>query len=147
MLRWPDTRDHLSVMSGITMDGRLDTMVRDEALDSLDRVVFLRHLRPHVSDKLVVVWDGSPMHTGQVRTYVANGGAPQIHVEQLPPYAPDLNAGEGGWHQLKNMDMRHLCCRNLAHLRRELGLAIRRVRRKRRLMTACFAEAGLSLEN
>jgi hypothetical protein len=35
------TRDHLSVMSGITMDGRLYTLVRDEALDSLDRVLFL----------------------------------------------------------------------------------------------------------
>jgi transposase len=134
-------------MSGITMDGRLDTMVRDEALDSLDSVVFLRHLLPHVSEKLLVIWDGSPMHKGQVRTYLADGGAPQIHVEQLPPYAPDLNPGEGVWHQLKNVEMRNLCCRNLAHLRRELSLAIRRVRRKPRLITACFAEAGLSLEN
>jgi hypothetical protein len=104
-------------------------MVRDEALDSLDSVVFLKHLLPHVSDKLLVVWDGSPIHKGQVRTYLADGGAPQIHLEQFPPYAPDL------------------CCRNLAHLRSELGFTIRRVRRKPHLITACFAEAGLSLEN
>ncbi len=38
ILRWPYTRDHLSVRSGITMDGRLYTRVRDEALDSLDSV-------------------------------------------------------------------------------------------------------------
>ena len=56
-------------MSGITMDGRLYTMVRDEALDSLDSVVFLKHLLPHISDKLLVIWDGSPIHKGQVRTY------------------------------------------------------------------------------
>lgn len=147
MLRWPYTRDHLSVMSGITRDGRLYTMGRDEALDSLDRVIFLQHLLPHVSDKVLVVWDGSPMHTGQVRTYLAHGGAPQLHVEQLPPDAPALNPGEGVWPQLKNVDMRHLGGRNLAHRRRELGLAIRRVRRKSPLMTACVAEAGLSLEN
>ena len=54
-------------MSGITMDGRLYTMVRDEALDSLDSVVFLKHLLPQVSDRLLVIWDGSPIHQGQVR--------------------------------------------------------------------------------
>jgi putative transposase len=134
-------------MSGITMDGRLYTMVRDEALDSLDRVVFLRHLLAHVSEKLLVIWDGSPIHKGQVRMFLADGGARQIHVEQLPPYAPDLNPVEAVWHQLKNVDMRNLCCRNLAHLRSELGRAMRRLRRKPHVITACFAGAGLSLEN
>ena len=79
--------------------------------------------------------------------FLADGGARQIHVEQLPPDAPDLNPVEAVWHQLKNVEMRNLCCRNLAHLRSELGLAIRRLRRKPHLITACFAEAGLSLEN
>jgi transposase len=134
-------------MSGITMDGRLYTMVRDEALDSMDRVIFLKHLLPHVSDKWLVVWDGSPIHRGQVRTYLAAGGAQQMHLEPLPADAPDLNPAEGLWHQLKSVEMRNLCCRNLAHLRSELGLAMRRVRRRPHLITACFAGAGLSLEN
>jgi transposase len=140
------TRDHVSVMSGITMQGHLYTMVRREALDSLDSVVFLKHLLPHVSDKLLVIWDGSPIHKGHVKTFLAEGGAQQIHLEQLPPYAPDLNPGERVWHHLKNVEMRNLRCLNLAHLRTELGLAIRRLRRKPSLITAFFAEAGLSLE-
>ena len=147
VLRWPYSRDHVSVMSGMTMDGRLYTLVRDEALDSLDRVIFLQHLLPHVADKLLVIWDGSPLHQGQVRTFLAAGGAQQIPVEQLPAYAPGLNPAEGVWQQLKHVDMRNLCCRNLAYLRRELGLALRRLRRKPLLITACFAEAGLVLEN
>jgi hypothetical protein len=101
-------------MSGITMDVRLYTMMRHEAWDSLDHVVFLKHVLPHVSDKLLVVWDGSPN-------------------------APDLNPDAGIWNQLKHGEMRHLCCRNLAHLRSELGLAIRRGCRKPHLLTACFA--------
>jgi transposase len=144
--RWPYTRDHVSVMSGITTDGRLYTLVRDAALDSLDRVLFLRHLVPHVSAKLLVIWDGAPIHTGEVRPCLADGGAKQIHVEQLPPYAPDLNPGEGVWPHLKRVEMRHRCCRNLGHLRRELGLAITRLRRKPHLVTACFAGAGLPIE-
>jgi transposase len=134
-------------MSGITMDGRLYTMVRDAALDSMDSVVFLKHLLPHVSDKLLVVWDGSPIHRGQVRSFLAAGGARQIHVEPLPAYAPDLNPAEGIWHQLKNVEMRNLCCRDLVRLRSELDLAIRRLRRKPHVITACFIGAGLSLEN
>lgn len=133
-------------MSGITMDGRLYTMVRGAALDSLDSVVFLKHLLPHVSDQLLVIWDGSPIHKGYVKTFLAEGGAKQIHLEPLPPYAPDLNPGEGVWHHLKRVEMRHRCCLNLAHLRTELGRAIRRLRRKPDLITACFAGAGLSRE-
>jgi hypothetical protein len=82
------THDHLSVMSGITMDGRLDTLVRDAALDSLDSMLFLKHLLPHVSEQWLVIWDGSPIHKGHVRTFVAEGGTKQIHLEQLPPDAP-----------------------------------------------------------
>jgi transposase len=146
ILRSVFTRDHVSVMSGITMDGHLYTLVREEALDSLDSMLFLKHLLPHVSEHLLVIWDGSPIHKGHVRTFLAEGGARQIHLEQLPPYAPDLNPGEGIWHQLKNVEMRNLCCLNLAHLRSELGLAIKRLRRKPHVITACFAQAGLSVE-
>ncbi len=128
------------------MDGRLYTLVRDDALDSLDSVIFLKHLLPHVSEKLLVIWDGSPIHKGHVRTCLAAGGARQIHLEQLPPYAPDLNPGEGVWQHLKHVDMRNLCCVNLPHLRSELQLAIKRLRRKPHVLTACFAQAGLSVE-
>ena len=146
ILRAVHTHDHLSVMSGITMDGHLYTLVRDTALDSLDSVLFLRHLVPHVSAKLLVSWDGSPIHKGEVRTFLADGGGKQIHVVQLPPYAPDLNPGEGVWQHLKQVEMRHLCCRHLGHLRSELGLAMKRLRRKPHVITACFAEAGLPIE-
>jgi transposase len=146
ILRSVDTRDQLSVMSGITMHGRLYTRVRDEALDSLDSVVLRQHLLPHVSEKLLVLWDGSPIHKGHVHTFLAAGGARQMHVEQLPPYTPDLHPDEGVWHHLKNVDMRNQGCVNRAHLRTELGLAMKRLRRKPHLITACFAEAGLSVE-
>ena len=146
VLRSVSTRDHVSVMSGIPMQGRLSTMVRREALDSLDSAVFLHHVPLHVSDTWLVIWDGSPIHKGYVKTFLAEGGAKQIYVEQLPPYAPDLNPDEGVWHYLKNVEMRNLCCLNLTHLRTEPGVAIRRLRRKPHVLTACFAQAGLSIE-
>jgi hypothetical protein len=129
------------------MDGRLDTMVREEARESLNRVICLRPLLPHVSGQWLVIWDGSPLHKGHIRTDLAAGGATQMPGEQLPPDAPELNPGAGVWHPWKNVARRHRCCRTLVPLRSELGLAMKRLRRNPRWMTACFAEAGLPLEN
>jgi transposase len=140
------TRDHLSVMSGITMTGHLYTMVRRKALTSADSVVFLKHLLRHIRGNVLVIWDGSPIHRGDVRTFLAGGGATRLHLEQLPPYAPDLNPDEGVWQYLKNVAMRNLCCLNLKHLHRELTLAITRLRRQPHLIQACFGGAGLGID-
>lgn len=145
VLRWPVTRDHLSVMSAITPTGRLFTRVRPTAFTSTDSVAFLRHVQRHVDGKLLVIWDGAPIHRGEVRQFLADGGAQQVHLERLPAYAPDLNPDEGVWQHLKHVEMRNLCCPTLAALRRHLRLAIMRLRMKPHLLRACFASAGLAL--
>jgi hypothetical protein len=72
------TYDHLSVMSGITMTGQLYTLVRDRALNSADSVRFLKHLRHEIKGKLMVIWDGSPIHRKEVRRFMAEGEAKHI---------------------------------------------------------------------
>ena len=84
ILRCFQTRDHLSVMSGLTMTGQLYTRVRETALTSADSVGFLKHLLRFLG-KVLVIWDGSPIHQGEVRDYLSNGGATHVHLEQLPP--------------------------------------------------------------
>ena len=72
-------------MSGITPHGWLFTMTRYEALNGLDSVHFLKHLLSQTDSKLLVIWDGSPIHRSiEVRTFLANGAAKQIHLERLP---------------------------------------------------------------
>jgi transposase len=141
------TYDHLSIMSGVTMGGKLYTLVRDTALTSLESVVFLKHVRRETKSKLLVIWDGSPIHHREVTTFMENGGARYIHLEQLPPYAPELNPDEGVWEQLKNVEMRNLSCKDLNHLRIELNLAINRLRSKPRLIQSFFAGAKLSIKS
>jgi hypothetical protein len=92
VLRSVYPRDHVSVMSGITMDGRLYTLVRNDALDSLDSVVFLKPLLPHVSEKLLVIWDGSPIHKG----YVCSG---PFLLDRFPRGVQSVQRQEGPrWH-------------------------------------------------
>ena len=49
------TRDPLSVMSGITPAGQLATRTRARALTGLDSVAFLRHLYWYFDSKLLVI--------------------------------------------------------------------------------------------
>lgn len=121
-------------------------MVRQQALTGRESVMFLKHLLHRIDTLLLVVWDGSPIHRGQeVKGFLANGGAKQIHLEQFPAYAPDLNPAEGVWDQLKFVEMRNLCCSDLMDLHYELNLAIRRLRRKPEVIQSFFAGAGLAL--
>jgi transposase len=133
-------------MSGITPHGWLFTMTRDDSMNGLDSVHFLKHLLWQTNSKLLVIWDGAPIHRNQcVKDYLANGATKQIHLERLPAYAPDLNPDEGVWNHLKYVELRNVSCSNLNHLRRELNLAILRLRSKPYLIQSFFALAGLSI--
>jgi transposase len=97
-----------------------------------------------VPNRMVVIWDGAPIHCSRlIQQFLANGAAQRIHLERLLAYAPELNPGEGLWAQLKGVELRNLCRFNLPHLRHELRDAVKRVRRKRRILKGCFAGAGL----
>jgi DDE superfamily endonuclease len=79
------TRDHLSAISAITPDGRLFMQMQDHAYRSEDIVRFLRLILRRIKGKLLVIWDGAPIHRGKViKTYLANGAAKRLHLEQLP---------------------------------------------------------------
>jgi transposase len=107
-------------------------------------VAFPAHLRREVPGRLVLIWDGAPMHRSQViRAFLANGAAQRLHLERLPAYAPALNPGAGLWQQLKGVELRNLCCVDLPHLREELRNVVTRVRRKVRILQGCFKGAGL----
>ena len=108
-----------------------------------DVVGFLKHLLRQIPGKLLVIWDGSPIHRGQpVKDFLAQGGAKRIHLEQFPGYAPELNPDEGIWTYRKRVELRNVCCRDLPHLRQELRRATARLRHKRRIIRACAQQCG-----
>jgi transposase len=84
------TRDHLSVMGGLTPQGKVYTLVRPRSLTGLHTIEFLLHLGRLASDRLLVIWDGSPIHRrAEVTEFVAETRS-AVRVERLPSYAPDL---------------------------------------------------------
>jgi transposase len=142
------TRDHLSVMGGVTPTGRIYVLVRRTSLNGLHTIEFLRHLIRHIGSHLLVIWDGSPIHRrAEVKDFLAGAEGRGVHVERLPPYAPDLNPVEGAWEHLKHVELRNMVFLDLEDLHLELHLAIGRLRQKPRLIRSFFEGAGLPIEN
>ena len=146
VLRVPLTRDHLSAISGITPDGRLFLQVRQSAYDAQAVVAFLRVLLRKIPGKVLVIWDGSPIHRAQpIKDFLKRGAARRLWLEQLPGYAPDLNPDEGIWNYLKRVELANVCAPTLASLQADLIRARERLRHKRQIILSCFALAGLAL--
>jgi len=140
------SHDHLSVMSGITLEGSLLMIEQDRAFKGPDVVRFLKHALSQSPGKLLVIWDGSPIHRSKaVKEFLAQGAASRVRLEQLPAYAPDLNPDEGVWKHLKCVELKNLCCQDIAELRTELRKAKERLRHKVDIILGCIRQPGFEV--
>src|SRR5579875_3215660 len=79
ILRTRFSRDHLSVISGITLTEQLYLEVQDHAYTAESVVIFLHHLLDQITGHVTVIWDGAPIHRSRViNQFLAEGG-------QAPP--------------------------------------------------------------
>src|SRR5215204_1106766 len=92
------TRDHLSAMSGITLEGKLYMIEQERAFKGEDAVRFLKHLMGQIPGKVLVIWDGSPIHRGRaVKDFLASGASPRLQLEQLPFSTPRISTPTRGY--------------------------------------------------
>ena len=138
------TYEHLSAISAITPDGKLYIMTQSRSIKGPDVVRFLKHLLHHIPGRLLIVWDGAPIHRSKVlKAFLADGAAERILLARLPAYAPELNPDEGIWNYLKRVELKNLACRDLDHLRHELRKAVARLRHKPNVIRGCISQTGL----
>jgi len=146
VLRVPLSRDHISAIGALTPEGRLFMQTQDHSYKGKDVVGFLKQLLRQIPGKLLIIWDGSPIHRGQaIKDFLAAGAAARIHLERLPAYAPECNPQEGVWNLLKRRELKNLCCKDLDELDSALLLARARLRHRKQTLRQCFAHAGYSL--
>ena len=108
-------------------------------------MAFLKHLVRQIPGQILPVWGGARIHScPAVKEFLAAGAAKRLRLVRLRAYAPGLNPDENVWRWLKRQ-LGNVCCHDLADLRYELGLAIRRLRRRPQIIQACFHKAGLQL--
>src|SRR5262249_51161385 len=97
-----DRRDRLSAISCLTVSPTaarpyLHFQLLQHNVRGEDVVGYLRELKRKLRRPLTVLWDGSQVHSKSrlVRAFLAKH--PEIIVEDLPAYAPELNPDELVW--------------------------------------------------
>jgi transposase len=110
---------------------------------------FLSALVRHIRQPLLLVWDRLPAHrSAMVRDYIDDLKG-QIRMEYLPPYAPELNPVEYIWAHWKQHELPNVCPKNYWQLSEGARRTLRRMRRRRTLITAlklvehCNAARGM----
>lgn len=106
IIRHHQVRQRTSVISGLSVSPKKRRLgvyfnLHEKNICQVEVLIFLRHLLRHLRGHVIVVWDNSRTHRGaQIREFLK--GKRRLHLEALPPYAPELNPAEGIWSQAKN---------------------------------------------
>ena len=143
VLRVPLTRAHRSAIGALSCDGRRFLQTQSRAYHSTEVVGVLRLLLRKISGKLLLIWDGAPIHRGQpIKDCLARGAAKRLQLEQLPGDAPDLNPVAGICKYLQCRELGNVCCQDFAELDLALRRAKERLRHKRHVLRGCITECG-----
>lgn len=117
--------------------------LQTESFDSQGVITFLKQLLEEIEGKLLIIWDGAPIHRSQeIKQFLAEGAAARLHLERLPAYAPELNPDEGIWNYLKGVELKNVCCLDLVDLQEKLSAAANNLSAKPEIIKACFQQVG-----
>lgn len=134
----------LSLIAGMSWRGFLFRL-HSGSIRSAQVVEFLEVLLRHLPGRLLVIWDGAPIHrSAVVRDFVA-GTVGRLEVERLPAYAPELNPVEYLWAHLKEHELGNLLVRQAHELSLQATAALRRIKRRPKIIAACWKQSHLPL--
>lgn len=144
VLAGPVRRDHLSVIGGLTLEGKLYLHVHESSIRSRHAVQFVRHLLMHIPEDILLLWDSSRIHKGrELAEFRQLDTIGRLKVEYFPPYAPEVDPQEYVWRQLKHVYLRNLTKHSLKELWAHLETSTRRLRARVGLLKRLSHHAGL----
>jgi transposase len=132
----------LSVIGGISL-WRILFRIHPGAVKSPQVVDFLKVLQRQIRKPLLVIWDGAAIHRSRlVKDHLASTEG-KVIAERLPAYAPELNPAEYIWAHLKQHEIGNLLVKQAWELSHHATGALRKMRRRPKIIRACFAQASL----
>ena len=132
----------LSIIGGLAL-WRFYFQMHTGSIKSLQVIGFLSHLQRHIPGKMMILWDGAPIHRSVlVKSFIASTRG-RILIERLPAYAPELNPVEYMWGHLKNHEIGNLMVTKAWELSFEATAALRRMRRRTAIIAACYTQSEL----
>lgn len=136
--------DKLSTVGGITCDGQVFEQTYTHSIRSQQVVSFLHYLVEHLPGKLLVIWDGAPIHRAKaVQEYLASEQGKRVSLLSLPPYAPECNPIEWLWAWVKKSFFANLSAKSLAELSAAWQRALKIARAQPELVRSFFKASAL----
>ena len=136
-------RREISCMVGLTISGRIFKKCFEGSVDSEKLIQGLEHFRRCIGRPLIIIWDRSRTHRSRLtKAYLADH--PEIHVESLPAYAPEINPEEFCHGNIKRA-IKNSIFSSKQHIRQVLQNQFAALRKRPALLLACFHHAGLAL--
>jgi transposase len=130
-------------MVGLTISGKIYKRHFDGSINAEKLLVGLEHLLRHIHGPFILIWDQSRTHKAKiVKTFLEKH--PEIRVEHLPSYAPELNPEEYCHGNVKRR-MKNAIFRSKTEIRNSLDQGFSRLRKRPDILLACFQHAGLKL--
>lgn len=130
-------------MVGLTLSGKIYKRHFDGSVNAEKLIIGLEHLRRHIQGPFIVIWDRSSTHRAKVvKAYLEKH--PDILIEYLPPYAPELNPEEYCHGNVKRR-MKNGIYQSKTEIRKSLDAGFARLRKRKDILLGCFQHAGLEL--
>lgn len=140
---------HLSAIGGLSISPRRHRLsflwqLHRESIKQPQTLDFLRQLLRHFKGPIVLLWDRLPVHRAAgLQRFVAKH--PRLHIEYLPPYAPELNPVEYAWSWLKINPLANRCAQDLDQLTAAAMCAKRQMATNRQLLTGFVHATNLPI--
>lgn len=142
MLQYSFNWKTLSVVAGVTW-WNFYFRLYPGSIRSPQVVEFLSHLMRHIPKDMLVIWDGLKSHRSRlVKEFVAEQDG-RLTLEYLPAYAPELNPVEYLWGYWKQHELPNFCPKTFTELSFHAVRALKRMRRRPKLITAFWKQAEL----
>lgn len=136
-------RRALSTAVALSLSGKIYKRHFEGAIRSEQTIETLKHVQRHLSGKIILIWDRARIHTSKkVQDYLSMH--PEIHIELLPAYAPELNPEEFCHGNIKQ-HLKNARPSNKHEIRLMLDRGFARLRRRPDLLLSFFHAAGLSV--
>ncbi len=89
--------------------GEIEAMSIADTCTAETTVAFLKQLREHHSEPLIILWDNGPAHRGpELRTWLSTPNL-RLRLVPLPAYSPDFNADEAVWDWVREEATANIC--------------------------------------
>jgi transposase len=130
-------------MAGLTISGKIYKKHFEGSINSVKLIQGLAHFHCQIGQPFIMIWDRSRTHRSKLmKQYLSEH--PEIYIEFLPAYAPEVNPEEFCHGNIKR-SVKNAVFASKQDIRKKLDGRFAALRKRPDVLLGCFQHAGLNL--